>query len=256
MVCSFRNSQHGAFSWKVQLKIHRYSVQARRSREGGQWRPIIRNRRSIRTAKAGDRRQIQGLIDLLSQLSPCPQISDAQFVLWFHEVVSVGDDDVICVLEDRATRRIVATGSIFVEKKFLHGCGKIGHIEDVVGDNALREKKLGQKVVNYLAEHAKRVGCYKVILNCTPELRGFYENCGFVEKNIRWRSISEDFLWNFFIGKYLFDFHQKNCFSNECFNCNIPWDCLFCNLIDIDNGVFFNELISKGTGRVYKHGKF
>lgn len=124
-------------------------------------------------------------IGLLSQLSPCPQISDAQFELRFHEVASLGDDHVICVVEDPDTHRIVATGSVFVEKKFLRGCGKVGHIEDVVVDNGVRGKKLGQKVVNYLADHAKRVGCYKVILDCTPELRGFYEKCGFVEKNIQ-----------------------------------------------------------------------
>ena len=129
--------------------------------------------------------QSKGFVDLLSQLSPCPQISDSQFRLRFDELAALADDHVICVIEDQVTHRIVATGSVFVEKKFLRGCGKVGHIEDVVVDNGVRGKKLGQKVVKYLAEHAEGVGCYKVILDCMPELRGFYEKCGFVEKNVQ-----------------------------------------------------------------------
>lgn len=137
----------------------------------------------IRRLELGDKSK--GFIDLLSQLSSCPQITDAQFELRFSELAALAEDHIICVIEDPSTGRIVATGSVFVEKKFLRGCGKVGHIEDVVVDDGVRGKKLGQKVVNYLADHAKRVGCYKVILDCTPELRGFYEKCGFVEKNVQ-----------------------------------------------------------------------
>ncbi|KAK9153674.1 hypothetical protein Sjap_001154 [Stephania japonica] len=48
------------------------------------------------------------------------------------------DDQLICVVEERALRRIVATGGVFVERKFLRGCGKAGHIEDVVVDERMR----------------------------------------------------------------------------------------------------------------------
>ncbi|ONK68497.1 uncharacterized protein A4U43_C05F12340 [Asparagus officinalis] len=127
----------------------------------------------------------KGFIDLLSQLSSCPQISDAQFDLRFNEIASLGDDHVICVIEDPVSNRIIATGSVFIEKKFLRGCSKVGHIEDIVVDKEVRGKKLGQKMIRYLSDHAKGVGCYKVILDCEPDRRGFYEKCGFVEKNVQ-----------------------------------------------------------------------
>ncbi|XP_020592822.1 glucosamine 6-phosphate N-acetyltransferase 1 [Phalaenopsis equestris] len=127
----------------------------------------------------------KGFVELLGQLSTCPPISDADFSSRFADLSALGDDHVISVIEDLKTGRIVATGSVFVEKKFIHGCGKVAHIEDVVVDAAARGRCLGQRVVRFLAEHARVAGCYKVILDCTSELRGFYEKCGFVEKNVQ-----------------------------------------------------------------------
>ncbi|PKU68536.1 probable glucosamine 6-phosphate N-acetyltransferase 2 [Dendrobium catenatum] len=134
----------------------------------------------------------KGFVELLGQLSPCPPISVAEFCSRFAELAALGDDHIICVIEDPKTSRIVATGSVFVEKKFLRGCGKVGHIEDVVVDGAARCRRLGQRVVRFLAEHARVAGCYKVILDCTSELRGFYEKCGFVEKNVQMAMYFQD----------------------------------------------------------------
>lgn len=127
----------------------------------------------------------KGFVELLGQLSHCSPISDADFCSRFAELAALGDDHIICVIEDPKTGRIVATGSVFVEKKFLRGCGKVGHIEDVVVDAAARGRCLGQRIVRFLAEHARGAGCYKVILDCTSELIGFYAKCGFVEKNVQ-----------------------------------------------------------------------
>ncbi|KAI4341967.1 hypothetical protein MLD38_026634 [Melastoma candidum] len=98
---------------------------------------------------------------------------------------SLGDDHVICVIEDVASRKIVATGSIFVERKFIRGCGKVGHIEDVVVDGSTRGLSLGKRVVSFLADHARSVGCYKVILDCSMDNRAFYEKCGFKQKEVQ-----------------------------------------------------------------------
>nr|GEV91316.1 glucosamine 6-phosphate N-acetyltransferase isoform X2 [Tanacetum cinerariifolium] len=45
---------------------------------------------------------------------------------------------------------IVATGSVFIEKKFVRSCGKAGHIEDVVVDSSARGMQLGKKVIGNL----------------------------------------------------------------------------------------------------------
>ncbi|GKC96776.1 glucosamine 6-phosphate N-acetyltransferase, partial [Tanacetum coccineum] len=64
-------------------------------------------------------------------------------------------------------------------------CGKAGHIEDVVVDSSARGMQLGKKVIGFLADHARSMGCYKVILDCSVGNKAFYEKCGFKEKEIQ-----------------------------------------------------------------------
>ncbi|KAL0374875.1 UNVERIFIED_CONTAM: Glucosamine 6-phosphate N-acetyltransferase [Sesamum radiatum] len=127
----------------------------------------------------------KGFVELLQQLTVCDFISDEAFRERFEELAKCGDDHVICVIEDNNSGKIVATGSVFIEKKFIRNCGKVGHIEDVVVDSSVRGKQLGKKVVGFLSEHARAMGCYKVILDCSVENRPFYERCGFKQKEIQ-----------------------------------------------------------------------
>ncbi|GLT40643.1 hypothetical protein SLA2020_147600 [Shorea laevis] len=127
----------------------------------------------------------KGFIDLLQQLSVCDSVSDEEFKERFQELRSYGDDHLICVIEDDRSGKIVATGSLFVEKKFLRNCGKVGHIEDVVVDAGARGKQLGKQIVEFLTDHARAMGCYKVILDCNENNRVFYEKCGFKQKEIQ-----------------------------------------------------------------------
>ncbi|XP_057440967.1 glucosamine 6-phosphate N-acetyltransferase-like [Lotus japonicus] len=134
----------------------------------------------------------KGFIELLQQLSVCDSVSDKEFEDRFRELTSLGDNHVICVIEDELAGKIVATGSVFIEKKFLRNCiklssncGKVGHVEDVVVDSNVRGKQLGKKIINFLTDHARSVGCYKVILDCSVENKLFYEKCGFKQKEIQ-----------------------------------------------------------------------
>ncbi|KAF3780579.1 hypothetical protein EJ110_NYTH23141 [Nymphaea thermarum] len=78
-------------------------------------------------------------------------------------------------------REAVATGSVFVERKFVRGCGKVGHRG--------RRHRLGRlKDATWPTSRwvpGRSVGCYKVILGCRPDSRGFYEPCGFVQKELQ-----------------------------------------------------------------------
>ncbi|GJX42620.1 glucosamine 6-phosphate N-acetyltransferase [Tanacetum coccineum] len=69
------------------------------------------------------------------------------------------------MIEDVSRSKIVATGSVFIEKKFVRSCGKAGHIEDVVVDSSARGMQLGKKVIGFLADHARSMGCYKKCLS-------------------------------------------------------------------------------------------
>ncbi|XP_059650804.1 glucosamine 6-phosphate N-acetyltransferase-like [Cornus florida] len=127
----------------------------------------------------------KGYIELLQQLTICDSVSDNDFQERFQELSTYGDDHLICVIEDDCSRKIVATGSVFIEKKFVRNCGKVGHIEDVVVDSRARGKQLGKKIVGFLMDHACSMGCYKVILDCSVENRSFYEKCGFKQKEVQ-----------------------------------------------------------------------
>ncbi|TKY61985.1 Glucosamine 6-phosphate N-acetyltransferase [Spatholobus suberectus] len=127
----------------------------------------------------------KGFVELLQQLSVCDSVSDKEFEDRFRELSALGDDHVIGVIEDEASGKIIATGSVFIEKKFLRNCGKVGHIEDVVVDSSTRGKHLGKRIINFLTEHARSMGCYKVILDCSVENKAFYEKCGFQDKSVQ-----------------------------------------------------------------------
>ncbi|EEF33659.1 glucosamine 6-phosphate N-acetyltransferase [Ricinus communis] len=127
----------------------------------------------------------KGFLELLQQLTVCDSVSDKEFEARFQEISSYGDDHLICVIEDEQSGKIIATGSVFIEKKFIRNCGEVGHIEDVVVDSTARGKQLGKKIITFLTDHAQSMGCYKVILDCSTENKSFYEKCGYRQKEIQ-----------------------------------------------------------------------
>ncbi|TQD84408.1 hypothetical protein C1H46_030063, partial [Malus baccata] len=85
----------------------------------------------------------KGFIELLQQLTVCDSVSDKDFDR-FKELSTRAEDHQVFVIQDDRSGKIVATGSVFIERKFIRNCGKVGHIEDVVVDvkarNAAREE--------------------------------------------------------------------------------------------------------------------
>ena len=90
----------------------------------------------------------------------------------------------MCV-SDQTKTRILATGTVFVEHKFIHACSKVGHIEDVVVLPEARGQGLGLRIVNALIDEASERQCYKVILDCDEANVGFYEKAGMVRKEVQ-----------------------------------------------------------------------
>lgn len=107
---------------------------------------------------------------------------------------------VISIVE-KATDKVVATGTVFIERKFLRGLGAVGHIEDIAVSKDMQGKKLGLRVIHTLVAISEAVGCYKTILNCSDDnvrkchfilesrtvidwavITAFYEKCGFKKK--------------------------------------------------------------------------
>jgi len=75
--------------------------------------------------------------------------------------------------------KIVGSTTLFIEQKFIHDGGLVGHIEDVVIRKDYEGKGIGIKLVASMLERAKEKNCYKTILNCKNSLKPFYEKIGF-----------------------------------------------------------------------------
>ncbi|QPG73219.1 hypothetical protein FOA43_000526 [Brettanomyces nanus] len=73
---------------------------------------------------------------------------------------------------------VVAIGSVIVESKLIHHCGKVGHIEDIAVRPNQQGKKLGCTLIRHLIKIAGSLDCYKVILDCDPANEMFYAKCG------------------------------------------------------------------------------
>ena len=71
------------------------------------------------------------------------------------------------VIVDRASDKIIGVGSLVVERKFLRGLGKVGHIEDIAVDKQQQGKKVGLRIINGLTYISEATGCYKTILDCS-----------------------------------------------------------------------------------------
>jgi glucosamine-phosphate N-acetyltransferase len=75
--------------------------------------------------------------------------------------------------------RVAGTASIFVEPKFIHAGGVVGHIEDVAVHPDFQKRGIGKALVLHLLDECQKFGCYKVILDCAEPTIPFYEKLGF-----------------------------------------------------------------------------
>ena len=76
-------------------------------------------------------------------------------------------------------KKIVGSTTLFIEQKFIHDGGLVGHIEDVVVRKDYEGKGIGNKLVTSMLERAKEKNCYKTILDCKDDVKQFYEKIGF-----------------------------------------------------------------------------
>ena len=93
------------------------------------------------------------------------------------EKINSNPEHIVAVAE--LDGKIIGSTTLLIELKFIHGGGLVGHIEDVVVDKNFQGQKVGEKIMKYLIEFAKNRGCYKTILDCTDDVKPFYEKLGF-----------------------------------------------------------------------------
>ena len=116
-------------------------------------------------------------LQLLSQLTQVGHITLDEFTNILAKIQSQ-----IWVFEDTHAKKIVASASILLEQKIIHGGGIVAHLEDVFVDDSYRVNQLGQKLIANIVEKARESGAYKIIADCKTELLSFYSKNGFEKK--------------------------------------------------------------------------
>ncbi|KAK3489086.1 glucosamine 6-phosphate N-acetyltransferase [Neurospora hispaniola] len=122
-----------------------------------------------------------GFLDCLRVLTTVGDITKEQFQDRYDWVSRQDSGYFILVIEDTNSSppRVVGTGAVLVERKFIHNLGSVGHIEDIAIAKDQQGKKLGLRMIQALDFIAERTGCYKTILDCSEANEGFYVKCGF-----------------------------------------------------------------------------
>ena len=76
----------------------------------------------------------------------------------FNHMLSRNDSYLVLVIEDVSSGRVVGSGTLMIEQKFVRKCGKVGHIEDIVVHDTCRGKQFGKMIIEKLKEMGKRLG--------------------------------------------------------------------------------------------------
>ena len=127
----------------------------------------------LRPLEIGDYEK--GFFDVLAQLTSVAGTTKEKFIERFKKNEKNPN---VKVLVGEKDGRIVCTGSLLVEEKYIHGCGNYGHIEDIAVDHSIRKTGMGKHIIHTLIDEARKAGCFFLILQCSDENVPFYEKCG------------------------------------------------------------------------------
>ena len=104
----------------------------------------------------------RGYLTLLSQLTTVGDITREEWEARWHQMRDCNSTYYVVVLEDSTLGQVVGAATLVLERKFIHSCGSVGRLEDVVVSDKYRGRQLGKLLVNTASSLAVKLGCYKV----------------------------------------------------------------------------------------------
>merc|ERR1711887_193178 len=110
----------------------------------------------------------RGFLELLGQLTSVGNISREEWEARFQAMKSCKDTYYVVVIEDVNLARVIGAATLVVGKKFIHSCGLVGRLEDVVVSDVYRGKQLGKLVVATTSLLATKLG---MLTTCVSEFR-------------------------------------------------------------------------------------
>ncbi|ODQ56281.1 glucosamine 6-phosphate N-acetyltransferase [Saitoella complicata NRRL Y-17804] len=120
----------------------------------------------------------RGFLDVLKVLTTVGDISEKMYLARFNWMKARNDSYYLLVIVDQ-NDRIVGSGTLLIERKFIHETASTGHIEDIAVAKDQQGKKLGLRIIEALDYVCEKQGAYKNTLVCKDHNIPFYEKCGF-----------------------------------------------------------------------------
>lgn len=125
-----------------------------------------------------------GFYETLSSLTEAPVIPLEKGLEILNDFRQTGKKVFVVVDPEHG---IISTVTLMVEAKFIHGGKSVAHIEDVVTRKGWEHNGEATKLMIRALEEAVSQGCYKAILDCSPENVPFYEKLDFQKCEIQMR---------------------------------------------------------------------
>ncbi|KAK3596498.1 hypothetical protein CHS0354_007404 [Potamilus streckersoni] len=124
----------------------------------------------------------KGYMSLLSQMTKVGDVSREEFEARFSAMESCPDSYYIVVIEDVMTKKVIGSGTLVIEQKFIRKCSSRGRIEDVVVHNQYRGRQLVKLLMDTLMVLSYQLGCYKVSLESEDDRLIFYSQFGLIKE--------------------------------------------------------------------------
>ena len=121
----------------------------------------------------------KGHVQLLSQLTSTGDVTQDRYKAQFNAMKQCPGVYYVIVIEDTTTSQVIASGTLLIERKFTHNAALRGRVEDIVVDKEYRGRHLGALVVETATALSVYLGCYKISLDCSPNVKEFYKQFGY-----------------------------------------------------------------------------
>jgi GNAT superfamily N-acetyltransferase len=102
----------------------------------------------------------------------------------FAEIDADPNNDVMVAEYDG---RVVGTFQFTVITHVQHGGGRVAHVESVHVDAAMRGKKIGEAMMRWAIDEARRRGCFRIQLTSNAartDAHRFYQRLGFAPSHV------------------------------------------------------------------------
>lgn len=124
----------------------------------------------------------KGYLSLLSQLTKVGDYTKDIYEAQFDRMKSLPGMYYIVVIEDLSRQRVIASGTLVMELKFIRNAARRGRIEELVVDSEYRKLHLGSYLLELLTALSRELGAYKITLDCKETLEGFYKKYGYLNE--------------------------------------------------------------------------